>query len=53
MQQPILNEQGERVLPGTRRPDGTVRKERRIRAGYTPQEEQPTFVSAGSAVSGG
>ncbi|XP_057738954.1 partner of Y14 and mago [Arachis stenosperma] len=31
--------EGERILAPTRRPDGTLRKAIRIRAGYTPQEE--------------
>lgn len=31
--------EGERILAPTRRPDGTLRKPVRIRAGYTPQEE--------------
>jgi partner of Y14 and mago len=38
------------MLLGTRRPDGTYRKERRIRAGYTPQDEQPVYQSAGVLV---
>ena len=47
----VINENGEKVIVGSRRPDGTVRKERRVRAGYTPQDEQPAYVSAGAAVS--
>ncbi|XP_061337212.1 partner of Y14 and mago isoform X2 [Gastrolobium bilobum] len=31
--------EGERILAPTRRPDGTLRKPIRIRAGYVPQEE--------------
>ncbi|KAF6266110.1 hypothetical protein COO60DRAFT_643760 [Scenedesmus sp. NREL 46B-D3] len=42
-----VKDTGEKVLQGSRRPDGTVRKERRIRAGYTPQDEQPTYQSTG------
>ncbi|GBF88119.1 hypothetical protein Rsub_00831 [Raphidocelis subcapitata] len=42
---------GEKVVAASRRPDGTLRKERRIRAGYTPQDEVPTYVSAGSTFS--
>lgn len=44
------NERGEKVIAGSRRPDGTFRKERRVRAGYTPQDEQPTYLSAGAMV---
>ncbi|MCL7030203.1 hypothetical protein MKW94_004140 [Papaver nudicaule] len=40
--------EGERVLAPTRRPDGTLRKEIRIRAGYTPQDEVPIYQSKGA-----
>ncbi|TNY24076.1 hypothetical protein DMC30DRAFT_214987 [Rhodotorula diobovata] len=30
---------GERVVPASRRPDGSVRKERKVRAGFTPVED--------------
>ncbi|EMD41068.1 hypothetical protein CERSUDRAFT_37833, partial [Gelatoporia subvermispora B] len=33
----------ERVIPETRRPDGSVRKERKIRPGFTPQEDVRRF----------
>lgn len=43
----VATSAGERVIVGSVRPDGTVRKERRIRAGYTPQDEQPVYQSRG------
>lgn len=46
-----VNESGERVIASSRRPDGTLRKERRVRAGYVPQDEQQVYVSRGTAVS--
>lgn len=47
----VVAENGEKFLPGSRRPDGTIRKERRIRAGYVPQDEQPVYQSVGVMVS--
>lgn len=35
--------EGERLLGPTKRPDGTLRKPIRIRAGYTPQDEVPIY----------
>ena len=46
-----LNGDGERVIAASKRPDGTVRKERRVRAGYVPQDEKAVYVSRGTAVS--
>ncbi|PNW82445.1 hypothetical protein CHLRE_06g279250v5 [Chlamydomonas reinhardtii] len=46
--QAVATETGEKVIAGSVRPDGTVRKERRIRAGYTPQDEQPVYQSRGT-----
>lgn len=45
-----MTEDGDKVLPGSRRPDGTIRRERRIRAGYVPQDEQPVYQSGGVMV---
>lgn len=42
--------QGERLVGPTRRPDGTLRKPIRIRAGYTPQEEVAIYQSKGTLV---
>ena len=50
MQGTIVNENGETVIPGSRRPDGTYRKDVRVKAGYVPQDEQPTYQSRGALV---
>ncbi|KAF6165194.1 hypothetical protein GIB67_007179 [Kingdonia uniflora] len=39
--------EGERILAPTRRPDGTLRKPIRIRAGYVPQDEVALYQSKG------
>eukprot|EP00877_Chromochloris_zofingiensis_P011035 jgi/Chrzof1/6185/Cz17g14200.t1 len=48
MESSRINDNGERVVGGTVRPDGTIRKERRVRAGYIPQDEQPVYMSMGA-----
>ncbi|KAI3702078.1 hypothetical protein L6452_27727 [Arctium lappa] len=40
--------EGERILGPTRRPDGTLRKPIRIRAGYVPQDEVAIYKSKGA-----
>lgn len=45
-----VNDAGERIIAASRRPDGTLRKERRVRAGYVPQDEQPVYQSRGVQV---
>jgi len=45
-----MAESGERIIPGSRRPDGTLRKDIRVRPGYVPIEEQEVYVSRGAKV---
>lgn len=42
--------EGERIVAPSRRPDGTLRKPIRIRAGYVPQDEVAIYQSKGSLV---
>ncbi len=46
-----MNDNGQKVIPGSKRPDGTYRKDVRVKAGYVPQDEQPTYQSKGVIVS--
>ncbi len=39
------NREGEKVIPASKRADGSLRPERRVREGYVPQEEQPIYQS--------
>ncbi|XP_039830374.1 partner of Y14 and mago-like isoform X1 [Panicum virgatum] len=43
-----IPKEGERIIAPTRRPDGTLRKAIRIRAGYVPQEEVAIYQSKGA-----
>ncbi|CBJ49282.1 conserved unknown protein [Ectocarpus siliculosus] len=44
----VAKENGDVVLPATQRPDGTWRKERRIKKGYIPQDEVAKFETRGT-----
>lgn len=50
LKQPVTKENGERVIAGTRRADGTMRKEKKIKDGYTPEEQQTSYQVAGMQV---
>eukprot|EP00117_Sycon_ciliatum_P012555 scpid107632/ scgid13581/ Partner of Y14 and mago; Protein wibg homolog len=39
----VQTENGETLIPPTLRPDGTWRKARRVRTGYTPPDEIPLY----------
>eukprot|EP01032_Pedospumella_encystans_P015994 gene15994-18266_t len=45
---PVKNEKGEWVIPATRRPDGTWRKEKVLKEGYVPPDEVRAFETRAS-----
>ena len=46
----IINIGQERVIPASRRPDGSVRKEIKVRQGYTPPEDVKKYQSKGQLI---
>ncbi|GAB5592265.1 hypothetical protein Unana1_07165 [Umbelopsis nana] len=42
----IVGEGDDRYIPGSRRPDGTFRKERKVRPGFTPMEDIARYSNA-------
>mmetsp|Transcript_8343 Transcript_8343/g.12437 ORF Transcript_8343/g.12437 Transcript_8343/m.12437 type:complete len:175 (-) Transcript_8343:199-723(-) len=47
----VQNEKGEWVIPSSKRPDGTWRKEIVLKEGYVPQDEVRTFQTRASKLS--
>lgn len=48
----VRTEDGDVVVPASRRADGSVRKPIRIRQGYVPQDEVPIYKTVAQRVRG-
>jgi len=44
----VVSSDGDWIIPGTRRPDGTFRKERKVKPGYIPPDEVEAFETTSS-----